>query len=84
VRKPKFLGGHVDDVAVLVRRVDEHYCGGTRIVLMGRLGTKSAFLLELVNVWAGKDLKFVGKWVPSYKARYAKSSGAVRHITGRK
>ena len=66
----KFLSGHVRDVAVLVRKVDEHHCGGTRvvlIVLMRRLSTKSAFFVELVNAWAEKDLEFVGSGCPAMK-----------------
>ncbi|KAF3032440.1 hypothetical protein E8E11_001401 [Didymella keratinophila] len=79
-----FLGGHVQDVAALVRRIDKRYGGRVKIGLTGTLSTKSAFFVELVKAWAELDLEFVGEWVSGADARWASLDEAVQRMTSRK
>lgn len=80
----KFLAGHVRDVAALVRSIDEYYNGRVSVVVTGRLSTKSAFFVEGVSVASGRDVEFVGEWVSSDDARFARIGEAVQRMTSRR
>ena len=77
----RFLGGHVQEVAALLRRIDEYYCERTRIILTGRLSTKGASFVDLVSVGAGNGLEFVRKWVSNDEARFVSINQAVQRMT---
>lgn len=79
-----FLGGHVQDIAALARRIDEHYGGLVKIDLTGTLSTKSAFFVEQVSLLAERHLEFEGEWVSNADARWASLNEAVQRLTSRK
>ena len=79
-----FLGGHIQDVAALVRRIDKHYHWNTKIVLTGTLSTKSNFFVDQVGSWAERDLEFVDEWMSSADARWASLDEAVQRMTSQK
>ncbi|KZM26660.1 uncharacterized protein EKO05_0008760 [Ascochyta rabiei] len=64
----RFLGGHIQDVAALVKKIDDHYEGCVSIKLSGRLSVKSAFFVEAIGQEVEKDLEFVGRWVSNEEA----------------
>ncbi|KAF3043006.1 hypothetical protein E8E12_010054 [Didymella heteroderae] len=64
----RFLGGHVQEVAALVKRLDDRYGGRVSIRLSGRLSEKSAFFVEAVCQDVGRELEFVGTWVSNEDA----------------
>lgn len=80
----KFLAGHVQDVAASIRSVDEHHGGCASVVLTGSLSTKSVFFIDNVSAAVGRELRFVGTWMSSEDARFAKISAAVAHATSTK
>ena len=77
----RFLGGHVQEVAALLRRIDEYYCERTRIILTGRLSTNGTSFVDLVSVGAGNGLEFVRKWVSNDEARFVSINQAVQRMT---
>jgi hypothetical protein len=83
----RFLGAHVEDVAVLVKTIDQHYGGRVRINLSGRLSEKSAYFVESVSLSADRKLEFVGTWVSNEDAFVAfmssKFSCPMMQATGR-
>jgi hypothetical protein len=64
----RFLGGHVQEIAALVVRLDERYGGRAKIRLCGRLSEKSAFFVEGVGREVGREMEFVGSWISSEDA----------------
>lgn len=77
----RFLRGHVQDVAALVERIDEHYGGRARIKLSGMLSAKSAFFVKAVGRKIGRELEFVGSWVLRDDVRCARLGAAVTQET---
>lgn len=64
----RFLGGHVQDIAALVTRLDDRYGGRANIKFSGRLSEKSAFFVEAVGQEVGRGMEFVGTWVSNKDA----------------
>lgn len=59
----RFLGGHVQDVAELVRKLDERYGRRLSVKFSGRLSVKSEFFVQAVGQEVGREIEFVGSWV---------------------
>ncbi|KAF9700558.1 hypothetical protein EKO04_001495 [Ascochyta lentis] len=59
----RFLGGHIQDMAALARKIDDHCGGRVEIKLSGTLSVKSAFFVEAVGQGIDKEWEFVGTWV---------------------
>lgn len=79
-----FLGGHVDDVAALVTRIDQHYGGSVQVLLTGTLTPRSRYYLSDVNEMVGRELEFQGTSVSAEEARFASIDDGVRRMTSRK
>jgi hypothetical protein len=79
-----FLGGHVDDVAALVKRIDQHYGGSAQVLLTGTLTPRCQWYLPEVNEMVGREMKFQGTSVSAEEARFASIDDGVRRITSRK
>ncbi|KAF1933127.1 uncharacterized protein M421DRAFT_415491 [Didymella exigua CBS 183.55] len=64
----RFLGGHVQDVAVLIRALEKRYGGRVSIKLSGRLSVKSVFFVQAIRKEVGREKEFVGSWVSNEDA----------------
>lgn len=53
----------MQDVAALVRKIEDHCGGRVSIKFSGKLSVKSAFFVEAVGQEIDKHLEFVGRWV---------------------
>src|SRR5690242_8054767 len=73
----RFLRGHVEDVAPLVARIEQHYGGRVQIRLTGRLSSKSAFFVRAVGSKVGREIEYKGQWVSIEEARCARLGAAV-------
>lgn len=77
----RFLRGHIDDVAMLVARIEQHYGGRVQVRLTGRLSTKSAFFVRAVRRKVGREVEYMGQWVSIEEARCARLGAAVARET---
>lgn len=80
----RFLGGLVEQVAALVRGVEERCGDGMRVELTGWLSVRSAFFVERLGEVLGREVEFLGEWVTGEEARVARIADAVRSLAAKK
>ncbi|KAF2445659.1 hypothetical protein P171DRAFT_431051 [Karstenula rhodostoma CBS 690.94] len=79
-RTQHFLWGHVEEVANLIRLVNEHYSGGVSICATGRLSERSKSFISALQTESGVSVGFDGIWVSGEDAVFADINLVARQI----
>ncbi|KAH7384208.1 hypothetical protein DE146DRAFT_218005 [Phaeosphaeria sp. MPI-PUGE-AT-0046c] len=83
-RVKNFLNCHVVDVGGLILAIHAHYKDRLIVKLTGTLHAKSQSYIDALRRRTGVELEYVGKWITSQEARFAKIETAVTRIVVRK